>query len=342
MGKTDKGASALTLENTGKIKISGTKAKAAVLSEMFSIDAKDQTATFPMPGMKAGFGTSTPQYPVQVNGFTPIGQTMASIAFGMAETSMGYLGSNDKYVYMCTNTGKEVLALDHNTGFVGIGIAEPKSTLHLASPEAPTMSFGSSAAPATHAYIKADPAGTALNMVLGVTNPTNAGGKLTFDFQNEVKFGGTGPTLFTRGDTIFKSGNVGIGGTAFDKKFKLHVKGDMKVDGKVWVAAKRPSSTPATPATPAATPATPAATPATPAAAGGEKEEDFMLKELDFTDLLEEDEGRTQNLGEHGIDLHETLHGLSRVLRKQHRQMDAHDQRIGELSQQMSALLAQR
>merc|ERR1712070_79505 len=130
--------------------------------------------------------------------------------------------------------------------------------------------------------------------------------------------------------------------TAFDKKFKLHVKGDMKVDGKVWVAAKRPSSTPATPATPAATPATPAATPATPAAAGGEKEEDFMLKELDFTDLLEEDEGRTQNLGEHGIDLHETLHGLSRVLRKQHRQMDAHDQRIGELSQQMSALLAQR
>lgn len=335
--KTSTGASALTLENTGKIKISGTKAKAAVLTDMFTIDAKDQTATFPMPGMKAGFGTSQPQYPIQVNGFTPIGQTMASLAFGMAETSMGYLGSNEKYVYMCTNTGKEVLALDHNTGYVGIGIAEPKSTLHLASEEGPTMSFGSVTAPATNAYIKADPAGTALNMVFGVKNPTNSGGKLTFDFQNEMKFGGTGPTLFTRGDTIFKTGNVGIGGSAFDKKFKLHVKGDMKVDGKVWVATKRPS-TPA-PAPAAAPAADAAATPAAAPAAGGE--EDFM-KELDFADLLEEDEGRTQNLGEHGIDLHETLHGLSRVLRKQHRQMDAHDARIGELSQQMSALLAQR
>merc|ERR1712193_17689 len=79
-------------------------------------------------------------------------------------------------------------------------------------------------------------------MVFGIKNPTKAGGKLTFDFQNEMKFGGSGSTVFARGDTIFKTGNVGIGGSAFDAKFKLHVKGSMMVDGKVFVAARKPGT----------------------------------------------------------------------------------------------------
>lgn len=340
--KSQDGAAALTLESTGQVKLSGTKkAGEPILETMFTIDAKSQTATFPMPGMKAGFGTSAPQFPMQVNGATAVGMTKASLAFGMAETSMGYLGSNEKYVYMATSTGKEVLALDHNTGYVGIGTGTPLSTLHLASSEAPTFSFGSTSQPATHAYIKAAPEGDGLNMIFGIKNPTTGSGKLTFDFSNEMLFGGSGPTIFTRGDTIFKSGNVGVGSSP-DPKFRLHVKGDMKVDGKCWVAAKKPNA-PAAGAAAAPAPA-PAAAPAAEAAELGEGEgEGDFLRELDFTDLLEENEGRTENVhADHGIDLGETLHGLTRVLRKQHRQMDAHDRRIELLSQQLEQLAETR
>jgi len=353
------GASSITLEKTGKIHLAGTKkAGEPMLETMLTLDSKSKTATFPMPGLKAGFGTPTPQYPLQVIGGTAVGMTKASLAFGMAETSMGYLGSNDKYVYMATSSGKEVIALEHGTGFVGIGTATPQSTLHLASAESPTLSFGSTSSPATHAYITAVPQGDGLNMIFGVKNPNQSGGKLTFDFTNEMKFGGTGPTIFARGDTVFKTGNVGIGGSEVDPKFRLHVKGDMKVDGRCWVAAKKPSTEAKGAAAPPAKKKAeepPKEEPATqvPAEESAETpkqepkdrdlgEGDDFLSELDFTDLLEEEEGQTQHLSEHGIDLGEALHGLTRVLRKQHRQMDAHDERIGELSQQLSMLMAAR
>jgi len=344
------GASALVLENTGTIRISGTRKQGtAVLDTMFEISAKTQTASFPQTGVKAGFGTANPQYPLQVNGAQPIGASKASLAFGMSETSMGYLGSNAEYVYMMTRTGQEAIALNHGTGYVGIGTGKPQSTLHLASAESPSMSFGSSSQPLTHAYIQAKPEGSSLNMIFGIKNPTSDGGKLTFDFKNEMKFGGSGPTVFSRGDTVFKSGNVGIGAPGFDKKFKLHVKGDMKVDGKVWVAVKTPTKKGAAPKKkPAPAPApgpAPAPAPGSEKDLGegegeGEGEDDDFLSEMDFTDLLEEDEGRTENVHpEHGIDLGETLHGLTRVLRKQHRQMAAHDLRIGELSQQVEMMM---
>jgi len=344
--KNANGASALVLENTGTIKIAGTKKPGtAVLDTMFEISAKTQTATFPQAGVKAGFGTANPQYPLQVNGAQSIGASKASLAFGMSETSMGYLGSNSEYVYMMTRTGQEAIALNHGTGYVGIGTGKPQSTLHLASSETPSMSFGSTTQPNTHAYIQAKPEGSSLNMIFGIKNPSSDGGKLTFDFKNEMKFGGSGPTVFSRGDTVFKSGNVGIGAPGYDKNFKLHVKGDMKVDGKVYVAVSAPASTKTekTPK-PDEKKKTDNKTPAAPAAerdlGEGEGEGDNFLNELDFTDLLEEDEGRTENVHpEHGIDLGETLHGLTRVLRKQHRQMAAHDLRIGELSQQMEMLM---
>jgi hypothetical protein len=339
--KRNAGGSALILDRTGAVKLVGTrKAGTPKLDTMFTVDAKTQTATFPMTGMKAGFGTASPQYPLQVNGARAVGETQASIGFGMSETSMGYLGSNQGYVYMATSAGKEALAIDHNTGYVGIGTQKPKTTLHLASNEGPALSFGSTQNKATHAYIKGSRVGSGLNMVFGIKNPTKAGGKLTFDFQNEMKFGGSGSTVFARGDTIFKTGNVGIGGSAFDAKFKLHVKGSMMVDGKVFVAARKPG----TKAKGAAKKGAAKKAAKKPAAKKKGKEEqeteDEDLGELDFTDLLEENEGRTENVSkEHGIDLHETLHGLVRVLRKQHKQMDTHDHRISELSSQMSTLM---
>ena len=132
------GAAAMEIAKTGMISLLGSKKNGSPqLEKMFTIDAKSQTATFPMIGMKAGFGTSNPSFPLQVNGATDVGNTKASLAFGMAETSMGYLGSNDKYVYMATSTGQEAIALDHSTGYVGIGTGKPKSTLHLASSETP-------------------------------------------------------------------------------------------------------------------------------------------------------------------------------------------------------------
>jgi len=325
------GAAAMEITKAGKVSLLGTKKNGSpMLETMFTIDAKSQTATFPMAGMKAGFGTSSPTFPLQINGATDVGNTKASIAFGMAATSMGYLGSNDKYVYMATSTGQEVLTLDHATGFVGIGTGKPQSTLHLASSETPSMSFGSTSQPDTHAYIKAQPSGTGLNMIFGIKNPTASGGKLTFDFKNEMKFGGSGPTIFTRGDTIFKTGNVGIGGTTFDDKFKLHVIGDMKVDGKCWVAATKPSATKKE--EPKKT-----TTKTKGAKKTLEDEGESMLSELDLSDLLQEgEEARTNVHADHGIDLGETLHALTRVLRNQHRQMDEHDQRIGQLSQMLS------
>jgi len=327
--KRNAGGAAIELESTGMVKVTGTRKKGSPeLTPMFTIDAKSQTATFPMQGVKTGFGTSNPQYPIQVNGASDVGGTKASIAFGMAETSMGYLGSNNEYVYMATSTGKEALTLDHSTGYVGIGTSKPQSTLHLASATSPSFSFGSTALKGVHAFIKAVPDGKGLNMVFGIKNPSKTGGKMTFDFTNEMKFGGTGTTIFERGDTIFKTGNVGIGGMGFDKSFKLHVKGDMQVDGKCFVSASAPVSKAA------------GAAAKKPAAKKAGKEEELdMTSELDFADLLEEDEGVTDNVSEHGIDVSETLHGLSRVLRKQHSMMHSHDQRIAELSEQLSTMV---
>jgi hypothetical protein len=331
--KPQDGASAMVLENTGVMKLLGTtKAGSPLLETMFTVDAKSQTATFPMSGFKAGFGTDSPAYPMQVNGATDIGNTKASLAFGMAESSMGYLGANDKYVYMATSSGAEAIALDQTSGFVGVGTGAPKSSLHIAG-DTPGLSLGSSAEPNTHAFIKAVPSGTGLNMVVGLENPLASGGKLTFDFSNEMKFGGSGPTVFSRGDTIFKSGNVGIGGTGFDGKFKLHVKGDMKVDGRCWVAATRPGDPATATAAPTAAP-TAATTTATPATTS-------MLEELDLTDLLQEGEDIRENVhSDHGIDLGETLHSLTRVLRKQHKQMGEHDQRISDLDAQLTSLMS--
>jgi len=334
--KRNAGAAAIMMERSGEIKLSGTRKNGNPrLETVFTVNAKTQVAAFPMTGMKAGFGTMSPQYPLQVNGAVAIGDTRASIAFGQSETSMGYLGSNSEYVYMATKTGKEALAVDHNTGYVGIGTPKPQSMLHLSSAEGPALSWGSSASKATHAYIKALPVGRGLNMVFGIKNPTKDGGKLTFDFKNEIKFGGSGTTIFARGDTIFKTGNVGIGGSAFDPKFKLHVKGDMMVDGKCYVAAKSPKSK-----AKGATAKTKAKTKTAAKKKGKEEDEqESEESELDFTDLLEEDEGRTDNLSQHGVDLSETLHGLARVLRKQHKQMNLHDERIAQLTQQMSSLM---
>jgi len=358
--KTNAGAAALHLESTGVVKITGTRKKGTPkLDTMFTIDAKTQTATFPMAGMKAGFGTSTPTFPMQVNGATAIGGTRASIAFGMSEASMGYLGSNKQYVYMATSSGKEILALDHSTGYVGIGTGKPQSTLHLASAEAPSLSFGSTSNKGTYSFITAKPTGNGLDLVFGIKNPKKTGGKMTFDFKNEIKFGGTGSTIFERGDTIFKTGNVGIGGSGFDKKFKLHVKGDMQVDGKCFVSTKGPGSKAGGAAKKpagkkAAAKKAPAKAEAKKAAAKKPKkeeedegeelgDEDDFSSELDFTDLLEEEEGVTDNVHEeHGIDIGETLHGLTRVLRKQHKQMHTHDLRLAELSSQMTSLMQQR
>merc|ERR1712167_80632 len=113
----------------------------------------------------------------------------------------------------------------------------------------------------------------------------------------------------------------------FDKSFKLHVKGDMQVDGKCFVSASAPVSKAAGAAAKKPAAKKPAAKKA------GKEEELDMTSELDFADLLEEDEGVTDNVSEHGIDVSETLHGLSRVLRKQHSMMHSHDQRIAELSE---------
>lgn len=177
-------------------------------------------------------------------------------------------------------------------------------------------------------------------MIFGVKNPTKSGGKLTFDFNNEMKFGGSGATIFARGDTYFKSGNVGIGGTAFNKKFKLHVKGDMKVEGKCYVAQKRGGAGKKK----AKKSSTKKTTKKKSAKKGGKEEEleEADFDEFDMTDLLEEAEGSSHNTNEHGVDVGETLHSLTKVLRKQYKQMGAHDARIAELSQQMNTLMATR
>merc|ERR1711988_1236918 len=121
----------------------------------------------------------------------------------------------------------------------------------------------------------------------------------------------------------------------------------MKVDGRCFVAAKKP----ATSTTSAASLDTAPEDQQPPEQQQLAVNEQFNmqqpsadstddLSELDFTDLLEEDEGSTDHLSEHGIDLGEALHGLTRILRKQHQQMDEHDQRIEGLRQLLSELVA--
>merc|ERR1712134_78197 len=100
----------------------------------------------------------------------------------------------------------------------------------------------------------------------------------------------------------------------------------MQVDGKCFVATRKPGTV--------AKGATKKKASKTTKKKG---KEELEMNELDFTDLLEQDEGLTDNVSEHGIDLGETLHGLARVLRKQHNQMNMHDKRITQLSEQMAA-----
>merc|ERR1711981_179606 len=109
------------------------------------------------------------------------------------------------------------------------------------------------------------------------------------DFKNEMKFGGSGATVFARGDTYFKSGNVGIGGTSFSKKFKLHVKGDMKVEGKCYVAQRKTGTKGKASKK---KPAKKAAKKKTAKKKGGKEEEleEAEFDEFDMTDLLGEAE----------------------------------------------------
>merc|ERR1712054_375775 len=285
--KGSEGGAMIALKSTGAIEISGTeKAGSTKVKTMMTIDAVTQTAVFPQAGMKAGFGTSSPAYPIHVVGAARVGDAQASIAFGQTEATMGFLGANQNYVFMATKDA--------------------------------SLSLGSSQAKDTHAFIKAKGTADGVDMVMGVKNPKKGASKLTFQFKNTVTFAGSGKTVFARGDTLFKSGNVGIGGSVFDPKFKLHIKGDTKIDGRCFVSKTRP------------------------AAKSGEKKEEPKPEELDhldFTDLLEEDE-RIENHDEsrQAIDLVGTMSSLSRVIRKQLKQMEIHDQRIKSLSTQLQML----
>lgn len=317
--KGSEGGAMIALKSTGAIEISGTeKAGSTKVKTMMTIDAVTQTAVFPQAGMKAGFGTSSPAYPIHVVGAARVGDAQASIAFGQTEATMGFLGANQNYVFMATKDGQQALALDQFTGNVGIGTTRPQTPLHIAHPKEASLSLGSSQAKDTHAFIKAKGTADGVDMVMGVKNPKKGASKLTFQFKNTVTFAGSGKTVFARGDTLFKSGNVGIGGSVFDPKFKLHIKGDTKIDGRCFVSKTRP------------------------AAKSGEKKEEPKPEELDhldFTDLLEEDE-RIENHDEsrQAIDLVGTMSSLSRVIRKQLKQMEIHDQRIKSLSTQLQML----
>lgn len=317
--KGSEGGAMIALKSTGAIEISGTeKAGSTNVKTMMTIDAVTQTAVFPQAGMKAGFGTSSPAYPIHVVGAARVGDAQASIAFGQTEATMGFLGANQKYVFMATKDGQQALALDQFTGNVGIGTTRPQTPLHIAHPKEASLSLGSSQAKDTHAFIKAKGTADGVDMIMGVKNPKKGASKLTFQFKNTVTFAGSGKTVFARGDTLFKSGNVGIGGSVFDPKFKLHIKGDTKIDGRCFVSKTRP------------------------AAKSKEKKEEPKLEELDhldFTDLLEEDEHiENHDESRQAIDLVGTMSSLSRVIRKQLKQMEMHDQRIESLATQLQTL----
>jgi hypothetical protein len=316
------GGAVVAMKTGGEIEISGTlKAGSTKLASMMTINAASQTVAFPMRGLKAGFGTTAPGFPIHVVGAAKVGNTQASIAFGASEESMGYLGATDKHVFVGTHSGQEALSVEHATGNVGVGTSSPQSALHLVSDKEASISFGSAKAQNTRAFIAAQPTEDGVNMVMGVKNAKGAD-KLSFDFANTVSFAGSGATVFSRGDTVFKTGNVGIGGDTFDKEYKLHVKGDAKIEGRVFVSKKR-KKLPTSVTSEATAPKTPIAAP-------------DLMEHLDLTDLLEEEEGSTQ---EHdAIDVLETMSKLSRVLRKQMKQMKAHDQKIAILSSQMEML----
>jgi hypothetical protein len=320
------GGTVVSLKAGGELEIAGTtKQGSAALTTMMSLSAASNTAAFPLPGLKTGFGTSTPEYPIHVVGANKVGNADASIAFGSSESSMGFLGANQQYVFMATKDGQEALSLDQTSGNVGIGTTTPQAALHIANDEGSSMSFGSTKDKDTHAYIKAEPTSDGVNMVMGVNNAHQGKNTLTFDFSNDIAFSGHGSTVFARGDTIFKSGNVGIGGDTFDAQYKLHLKGDAKIEGRCFVAKKRPGP-----------PAPAPVNGAVPAAADGAAPKP-VLDHLDFTDLLEEDESDEPQY-ENAIDLVDTISKLSKVLRKQLKQMESHDARMGQLTEQIEML----
>lgn len=347
--KTDAGGSMVAFKSSGAVEISGTeKPGSTALKLMMSVNAVTQTALFPMEGVKVGVGTSSPAYPVHVVGSGKIGAAHASIAFGQAETTMGFLSANAKYVAMGTKDGEETLVLNQADGNVGIGTKSPQSALHIAGSSDAALSFSSGQSKAgTYAYIKTKPTeNQGLNMVIGVRHPKTGHGRLTFDFKNSIKFSGMGNTIFNRGDTIFKTGTVAIGGAAFDPKYKLHVQGDAKIEGKCFVSKKRPEaskieegSTNESGAAPpkGKSPAPPAKSPPPPPPKKEELEMDFM-DHLDFTDLLEEGERGSDDNSRETVELVGTMSSLSKIIRKQLKQMEEHDSKIQALTSQMTML----
>merc|ERR1712166_1474273 len=193
----------------------------------------------------------------------------------------------------------------------------------------------------TYAYIKTKPTDNqGLNMVIGVSHPKTGHGRLTFDFKNEIKFSGLG-------NTIFRTGTVAIGGQGFDTKYKLHVQGDAKIEGKCFVSKKRPSSkieegstnesgSAPPPKGKSVAPPPPAKSPAPPPKKE-ELEMDFM-DHLDFTVLLEEGEQGSDDNSRETVELVGTMSSLSKIIRKQLKQMEEHDSKIQALTSQMTML----
>merc|ERR1711957_885256 len=241
---------------------------------------------------------------------------------------------------MGTKDGEETLVLNQADGNVGIGTKSPQSALHIAGSSDAALSFSSGQSKeGTYAYIKTKPTDNqGLNMVIGVRHPKTGHGRLTFDFKNEIKFSGLGNTIFNRGDTIFRTGTVAIGGQGFDTKYKLHVQGDAKIEGKCFVSKKRPSSKIEEGSTneSGSAPPPPAKSPAPPPKKE-ELEMDFM-DHLDFTDLLEEGEQGSDDNSRETVELVGTMSSLSKIIRKQLKQMEEHDSKIQALTSQMTML----
>jgi len=240
-------AVAMRVTNKGKVEFDGTAAAGNLNKrKLFVVD--------PMTGVVTcgkfadiGFeGEQTNKTPLRVKGAGGDGKSMTvgTIAFGQLKESRGHVGASAKHVFLSATDEKKMLAIDQESGKVGVGTAQATEDITIVTkdPEV-TVLLTTGQKPDKTAALTMKSGGNVLLTASGST----AAGKFEIKEFASVEFvhGGdpTAKTEFNRAapegakapvGTHFVSGKVGMGLENPEKQ--LHVNGNTWWQGKFTVS----------------------------------------------------------------------------------------------------------
>lgn len=239
-------AVAMRVTNEGKVEFDGTAAAGNLNKQkLFVVDPAKGVVTCGKFADIGFEGEKTNKTPLRVKGAGGDGKSEAvgTIAFGQLKESRGHVGASAKHVFLSTTDKKNMLAIDQESGKVGVGTTQATEDITIVTkdPEV-TVLLTSGEKPDQTAALTMQSGG---NVLLTASGSTEAGKFEIKEFSNvEFAHGGdpTAKTEFNRAapegaktpvGTQFVSGKVGVGLENPEKE--LHVNGDTWWQGKLTV-----------------------------------------------------------------------------------------------------------